>query len=74
VRASNVSSASFILHHSLLKLPGKPLQPRLADPRVGFITGWRSEFSVETARAPICEYICRKRLEKRTRPHPRARL
>ena len=31
LRARNVSSASFVLHHSMRKLPEVPMRPRLAD-------------------------------------------
>src|SRR5437588_835381 len=39
-------SASFVLHHSMVKLPDRPMRPRLADPRVGFMTGERVDFSL----------------------------
>jgi len=58
-------SASVVLHHSMLRLPDQPMQPRLADPRIGFITHELVDFSLETNRAPIRRFIERWRLEKR---------
>jgi hypothetical protein len=46
-------SASLVLHHSMLRLPDQPMRPRLADPRVGFLTRERVDFSLETNRAPV---------------------
>jgi hypothetical protein len=46
-------SASLVLHHSMLRLPDQPMRPRLADPRVGFLTRKRVDFSLETNRAPV---------------------
>ena len=61
----NASSASFVLHHSMRKLPEKPMRPRLADPRVAFITGEFLDFGMDTNRAPRRSYIYRWRLDKK---------
>ena len=61
----NPSSASFVLHHSMFKLPEKPMRPRLADPRVAFITDDFLDFGMDTNRAPVRKYIERWRLEKK---------
>ncbi len=61
----SVSSASFVLHHSMRKLPEQPMKPRLYDPRVGFINNPHLDFRINTYRAPIRDYIFRWRLEKK---------
>ena len=58
-------SASLLLHHSMLRLPDQPMRPRLADPRVGFLTAERLDFSLETNRAPVRTFVERWRLEKK---------
>ena len=32
------TSATIVLHHSMVKLPEKPMMPRLFDERVGYFT------------------------------------
>lgn len=61
----SVSSASFVLHHSMRKLPDQPMKPRLYDPRVGFLNNQRLDFGMDTYRAPLRAYIDRWRLEKK---------
>jgi hypothetical protein len=58
-------SASLVLHHSMLRLPDQPMRPRLANPRVGFLTRERVDFSLETNRAPVRRFAERWRLEKK---------
>jgi hypothetical protein len=58
-------SASLVLHHSMVRLPDQPMRPRLADPRVGFLTRERIDFSLETNRAPVRRLAERWRLEKK---------
>lgn len=65
LRAGNVSSVSFVLHHSMRKLPEKPMRPRLADPRVAFMSHEFLDFGMDTNRAPVRKYIDRWRLEKK---------
>lgn len=58
-------SASVVLHHSMLKLPDRPAKPRLADPRVSFMTREKVDFTLQTNRAPVRKFIARWRLEKK---------
>ncbi|HEY9025912.1 MAG TPA: zinc-dependent metalloprotease, partial [Burkholderiaceae bacterium] len=53
------------LHYSLSRLPDKPMQPREADPRVGFFTTTVADFTDDTARSPRERFISRWRLEKK---------
>jgi hypothetical protein len=60
------SGVTVLLHHSMVKLPEEPMQPRVYDDRVGFFTerfgdyGDDSDHEVKTVR-----YIARFRLEKK---------
>ena len=47
------NSATVVLHHSMVKLPEKPMMPRLFDERVGYFTTrmmdyTRDEYKAET--------------------------
>jgi len=57
-------SASLLLHHSMIRLPDQPMQPRLADPRVGFMTSEGLDFGLPTSQEPSRKFACRWRLEK----------
>jgi hypothetical protein len=57
-------SASIVLHYSMVKLPEKPMMPRLFDERVGYFTTSMLDYSKEEHRAPRVRYIARWRLEK----------
>ncbi len=59
------SSASVVLHYSMVKLPEKPMMPRLFDERVGFFTTATEDYSKEEHRAARVRYIARWRLEKK---------
>ncbi len=58
-------SASIVLHYSMIKLPEKPMMPRLFDERVGFFTTDTENYSKEEQRAARVRYIARWRLEKK---------
>jgi hypothetical protein len=58
-------SATIVLHHSMVKLPQKPMQPRLFDQRVGYFTTSYTDYSTEKQKAARITYIARWRLEKK---------
>lgn len=58
-------SASVVLHQSMIKLPEKPMQPRLADERVGYFSVSQLDYGRDEHRAPKRRYIDRWRLEKK---------
>lgn len=58
-------SASIVLHYSLVKLPERPMLPRLFDERVGYFTTATIDYSKEEQRAAHLRYIARWRLEKK---------
>ena len=58
-------SATIVLHHSMVKLPEKPMMPRVFDERVGYFTANLIDYSKEEHRAPRVRYITRWRLEKK---------
>jgi Met-zincin/Domain of unknown function (DUF5117)/Domain of unknown function (DUF5118) len=58
-------SATIVLHHSMVKLPEKPMLPRVLDQRVGFFSQTMLDYSRDEHRAPRVRYIARWRLEKK---------
>jgi hypothetical protein len=58
-------SATIVLHHSMVKLPEKPMMPRVFDERVGYFTASVMDYSRDEHRAPRVRYITRWRLEKK---------
>jgi Met-zincin/Domain of unknown function (DUF5117)/Domain of unknown function (DUF5118) len=58
-------SASVVLHYSMVKLPEKPMTPRLFDERVGYFTTSTLDYSKDEHRVPRVRYIARWRLEKK---------
>ncbi|HEX2191250.1 MAG TPA: zinc-dependent metalloprotease, partial [Longimicrobiaceae bacterium] len=58
-------TASIVMHWSMVRLPERPMMPRLADSRVGFFAVSRHDFGTEEHRAARRTYISRWRLEKR---------
>jgi hypothetical protein len=59
------SSATVVLHHSMVRLPEKPMQPRLFDERVGYFTTAQLDYTADEYRARNVRYIARWRLEKK---------
>ncbi len=58
-------TSSVVLHWSMVKLPDKPMMPRLADKRIGFFSVRNLDYSRPEQRAQEREYIVRWRLEKK---------
>jgi hypothetical protein len=59
------TSATIVLHHSMVRLPEKPMMPRLFDERVGYFTTAQMDYTVDDYRARTVRYIARWRLEKK---------
>ena len=57
-------SATVLLHYSMVKLPERPMQPRLFDERVGYFSVRQVDYSQDEHRSPNRRYITRWRLEK----------
>jgi len=58
-------SASVVMHYSMVKLPEKPMTPRLFDERVGYFSVRKMDYGKDEHRAPQRTYITRWRLEKK---------
>jgi hypothetical protein len=58
-------SASVVMHYSMVKLPEKPMMPRLMDERVGYFNINKLDYGKDEHRAPQRTYITRWRLEKK---------
>jgi hypothetical protein len=59
------STATVVLHHSMVKLPEKPMMPRLFDNRVGYFTTRTMDYTRDDYKADNTQYIARWRLEKK---------
>ena len=59
------SNATVVMHYSMVKLPEKPMMPRLYDERVGYFSIRKIDYGVDEHRAPQRRYITRWRLEKK---------
>src|SRR5258705_352352 len=59
------SNATVVMHYSMVKLPEKPMMPRLFDERVGYFAIRQTDYGVDEQRAPQRTYITRWRLEKK---------
>lgn len=59
------NSATVVLHHSMVRLPEKPMMPRLFDDRVGYFTTAQMDYSADEYRGRTIRYIARWRLEKK---------
>ncbi|MBP8273692.1 MAG: zinc-dependent metalloprotease, partial [Acidobacteria bacterium] len=59
------SSGTIIVHHSVMKLPEKPMMPRHYDARVGFNTEAVTDFGTDEHRSVNDQIITRFRLEKK---------
>src|SRR5215813_7109246 len=58
-------SATVVLHHSMVRLPEKPMQPRMFDERVGYFTTSTMDYSRNEYRTDRTRYIAKWRLEKK---------
>src|SRR5579883_562345 len=65
VSAMRGSSATVVLHHSMVRLPERPMMPRLFDARVGYFTTQQLDYTADDYRAKQVRYIARWRLEKK---------
>jgi hypothetical protein len=63
--AARPGSASIVMHYSMVKLPEKPMMPRVFDERVGYFTVQQMDYGQDEHRAPRRRYIARWRLEKK---------
>lgn len=68
---TSLSSATVELHHSMVKLPDRPMRPRYYDKRVGFFSGSHTDFSSPKDQVDKVTYIRRWRLEKK---NPKAKM
>jgi hypothetical protein len=59
------TNATVVMHYSMVKLPEKPMMPRLFDERVGYFTIRQTDYGVDEQRAPQRRYVTRWRLEKK---------
>jgi hypothetical protein len=58
-------SASVVMHYSMVKLPEKPMTPRLFDERVGYFSVTQQDYGRDEHRAPERTYVTRWRLDKK---------
>jgi len=59
------TNATVVMHYSMVKLPEKPMMPRIFDERVGYFTIRQTDYGIDEQRAPQRTYITRWRLEKK---------
>ena len=59
------TNATVVMHYSMVKLPEKPMMPRLFDERVGYFSIRKVDYGADEHRAPQRRYITRWRLEKK---------
>ena len=64
-RDSSQSGVTVLLHHSMVRLPEQPMQPRRLDARVGFFNTSFEDFAASEHRVKEVRYITRWRLEKK---------
>lgn len=59
------NTGTIVMHYSMVKLPEKPMIPRLYDDRVGYFTVSQQDYGVGEHKAARRTYITRWRLEKK---------
>jgi hypothetical protein len=59
------TNATVVMHYSMVKLPEKPMMPRLFDERVGYFSVRKIDYGIDEHRAPERRFITRWRLEKK---------
>ena len=64
-RGMRGSSGTVLTHHSMVKLPEKPMMPRIFDERVGYFTQGVTDYGTEEHRSVSKRFITRYRLEKK---------
>jgi hypothetical protein len=58
------NSGTVVMHHGMVRLPEKPMMPRLADDRLGYFSIRQYDYGIGEHRAVERQYIVRWRLEK----------
>jgi hypothetical protein len=58
-------AATIVMHWSMVRLPDRPMMPRLHDDRVGYFTVQQTDYGREEHRALNRRFITRYRLEKK---------
>jgi hypothetical protein len=64
-RGMRGTSATVLTSYSMVKLPEKPMMPRLFDERVGYFTQGVTDYGTDEHRSVAKRYITRYRLEKK---------
>lgn len=59
----STQTLSFTMHHSMVRLPERPMTPRLGDPRVGFFSLYKVDYGRPEPEAVQRQFILRWRLE-----------
>ena len=59
------NAVSVLAHWSMVRLPDRPMMPRISDDRVGFFSVSHTDFGTAEHRAARISYITRYRLEKK---------
>lgn len=59
------NSGTVVMHYSMVKLPEKPMMPRVYDERVGYFTVRQTDYGQDEHRAAERRFITRWRLEKK---------
>ncbi|MGI8548783.1 MAG: zinc-dependent metalloprotease, partial [Gemmatimonadaceae bacterium] len=62
---SREGTQSVLAHWSMVRLPDRPMMPRMEDDRVGFFGVTRTDFGTDQYRSVERQYIARWRLEKK---------
>ena len=60
---NSLSTISIVMHHSMVRLPEKPMTPRLYDQRVSYFGIFQYDYGYDSQRAEARRYIARWRLE-----------
>lgn len=60
---NSLATISITMHHSMVRLPEKPMMPRLFDARIGFFGVSQYDYGFDAQRAEQRRYIARWRLE-----------
>jgi hypothetical protein len=64
-RGMRGASGTVLTHHSMVKLPERPMMPRVFDERVGYFTQGLTDYGTEEHRSVSKRFITRYRLEKK---------
>ena len=59
------TNATVVMHYSMVKLPERPMMPRLFDDRVGYFSIRKYDYGLDEQKAAERRYITRWRLEKK---------